>query len=211
MGGSPPSQPSPVEGAGVRGEGMDSRLRGNRGGVGSVGDDEEVWAWVEGAGGSRAAPTGRLWVVMCAAVGITCRWGKGRFETCPYGGQVMGGGLVNRANGGCGLNGGATLTSILSQDGDLCITAKCVIHPSRITPISIFPRQGGRGLGGIVDRLCKGLQDGRGGKRESHPHPFERLRTGRPSPVEGEGVSWSGGGRPGRRRGGLRGRGRGRS
>ncbi len=29
--------------------------------------------------------------------------------------------------------------------GELCVTAKCVIHPTRITPISIFPRQGGRG------------------------------------------------------------------
>ena len=56
--------------------------------------------------------------------------------------------------------------SILSQDGDLCITPRPIPHTTEITPISIFPRQGGRGLEEFVDGLCKGLQDGRGGQRE---------------------------------------------
>ncbi len=47
-----------VSPAGTRGEGMDSRARGNGGGVGGIGGDDGVWACGEGTGGSRAARTG---------------------------------------------------------------------------------------------------------------------------------------------------------
>ena len=65
---------------------------------------------------------------------------------------------------GCGM--GIPSPQSSPRTGDLCITPRPIPHTTEITPISIFPRQGGRGLEEFVDGLCKGLQDGRGGKSE---------------------------------------------
>ena len=120
------------------------------------------------------------------------REGEGGFQTRPYGRECCWGGRHHHHFGKLRTGTGRDLT--FSRRGELCVTARNVMHLARITPISIFPRQGGRGFwefrkgvwrscgGGVAPILTfprQGGRDKRGGDSGlGVARPFDKLRTG---------------------------------
>ena len=143
----PPSRGKREEGGGGDGYAKVSPYR-NRRVLGELGGDDGVWVWVELTGGSRAARTGEKkgWCGLWRAALTDAK--EGGFETRPYKwrlGEVVGSGAVSAGN----EKGGERIDSCFRRDlrDHLTHLPHRPNHPhtTQITPISIFPRRGGRG------------------------------------------------------------------